>query len=330
MRRAGKRALLAAAALAATALLSSCLTLAESMNLLASRAFEQGLLSDYQAEMLKRAAAAAAQATEGLSPEDEYFVGRAVAASIFRSFPPYDAPELNAYLNKLGQGLALYSLRPAIYTGYRFFALDSPEVNAFATPGGHILITRGLLSLVQDEDELAAVLAHEIAHVALGHGLSSVQGARFAKIASQYALDAGSSEGGTAADFTAAFGDAIADLAKVLVVSGYSQTFELQADWEAYLILKAAGRDPEALARLISRLPVKEESSGSGVAGYATTHPSPSTRLDALAREKAQAKGQLLFGRVLPFAHSDGFGELPESDKVAAREARFEAMRCLF
>jgi predicted Zn-dependent protease len=335
-RRIGPSAVvLAAAALAAVLLLSSCLTLAQSMDLLATRTLDQGLLSGYQAVMLKRAAAAAVAAESGLSPEDEYFVGRAVAASIFQSYSPYDRPELNAYLNKLGQGLALYSLRPAIYAGYRFFALDSQEINAFATPGGHILVTRGLLKLAQDEDELAAVLAHEIAHVALGHGLASVHSARFAQIASEYALNAGLSEGGEAAQFTATFGDSIADLAKILIVSGYSQTFEFQADWEAYLILKSSGRDPAALSRLIARLPTKESSGAAGAAGFALTHPAPATRLEAIATSVGEAKGHELFGRGLPMPG----GALPGSESLSpektmeaakARAVRFEAMRVYF
>jgi beta-barrel assembly-enhancing protease len=329
------RAALAIAALVPTVLLSSCLTLAQSMDLLATRALDQGLLSGYQAAMLKQAAAAAVAAETGLSPEDEYFVGRAVAASLFQSYRPYDDAELNAYLNRLGQGLALYSIRPAVYSGYRFFALDSPEVNAFATPGGHILVTRGLLRLAGDEDELAAVLSHEIAHVALGHGLASVHGFRFAQIVSDYAMNAGLSEGGEAARFTATFGESIADLGKVLIVSGYSQTYELQADWEAYLILKAAGRDPGALSRLIARLPSRESTGEAGAAGFALTHPASTTRLQAIEASVAEAHGQELFGRVLPFSGTlSPSVQNPSTEQAEeaarARAARFEAMRTHF
>ncbi|HWP68404.1 MAG TPA: M48 family metalloprotease, partial [Rectinemataceae bacterium] len=174
-----------AAAAFCLVMLSSCLTLAQSVDALASQAASQGLLSRYQVSMLKSAAKAAVEASRQLLPEEEYYIGRAVAASIFTKYAPYDNRDLNSYLNKLGQGLALYSSRPEIYAGYRFIGLSSDEVNAFATPGGHILVARGLLRLVQSEDELAAVLAHEIAHVALGHGLSSVQGAKITQIASE-------------------------------------------------------------------------------------------------------------------------------------------------
>jgi predicted Zn-dependent protease len=217
------------------------------------------------------------QATKNLSPEEEYYVGRSVAAQIFQTYPPYAEASLTSYLNLLGQGLSLYSNRPAIFKGYRFIALDSQEVNAFATPGGHVLVTRGLLRLAESEDELAAVLAHEIAHIALGHGLSSIQGFRLTRIASAFALEAGRSWGGSTASFTGAFGEAISELAQVLVVSGYSQSFELAADKEAARMLSAAGYDPTALKRLVARLPSSKDS-----ATYAKTHPEPATRLFAL------------------------------------------------
>ena len=156
--------------------------------------------------------------------------------------------------------------------------LDSQEVNAFASPGGHILITRGLLAKVGSEDELAAVLAHEIAHVALHHGLGSIQGSRLAQIASEYAMSASMASGGEAASFTEAFGEAISEIATVLLISGYSQGFELQADREAKKILLHASYDPAALDRLIAKLPTQDEAPS----GFAQTHPEPSFRIEAL------------------------------------------------
>lgn len=270
-------------------LLTSCLTLSQSIDALTSQAVSQGLLSHYQAAMLKTAAKAASEASRQLAPEEEYYIGRAVAASIFSSYPPFDCAELNAYLNKLGQGLALFSSRPEIFAGYRFIALESMEVNAFATPGGHVLVTRGLLRLTKSEDELAAVLAHEIAHIALGHGVSSVQGAQLTRIASDAAIDAGMASGKNIADFTSAFGDSIAGIAKILITSGYSQTFEFQADREARHILAAAGYDPNALSRLILRLPSRDQEHPSG---FAVTHPAPASRIEALLAYPEEEKSR--------------------------------------
>jgi predicted Zn-dependent protease len=322
---------LACLVLAAACLLGlgSCLTFSQSMDMLASQAVSQGLLDRYQAAMFKTAAKAAVEASRSLSPEEEYFVGRAVAASIFSSYRPYDRPDLNTYINKLGQGLSLYSSRPEIYAGYRFIALDSAEVNAFASPGGHVLVTRGLLRKVEGEDELAAVLAHEIAHVSLGHGLASVQGARLAQIASEFAIDAGKATGGEIAAFTSAFGDSISELAKILVISGYSQTYEFQADLEARRILSSAGYDPNALSRLIGRLPSRSQENATG---FAVTHPEPISRIESLRTQPLEPAKSPAVKRVWPVQRGDGEDSMGEDHALAsfARAERFAAMKVSF
>ncbi len=321
----------------ATLLLGSCLSLSQSLELLASDAFSQGLMDRYQEAILRAAAKAAAEAAQPLSPREEYYIGRAVAARIFSLYGPYDAPRVNDYLNRLGQGLALFSSRPEIYSGYRFAVLDSREINAFSSPGGHILVTRGLLSMVESEDELAAVLSHEIAHVALRHGLSSIQGSRLAQIAAEYALNASLASGGEAASFTEAFGEAISELATVLLISGYSQGFELQADREAKRILLQAAYDPSALDRLIAKLPSQDQSA----AGFAQTHPKPSFRIEAL-RDDLIAPAEVPNLSADPFGHKPAKrywpNPRPEDEGLAfspiersyARVERFNAIRELF
>jgi len=237
-------------------------------------------LTPEQLEIVRSAFKRASETRLSLNLEEEYYVGRAVAVQVLSSYKPYDCSILNAYLNNLGQGLALFSSRPELYNGYRFLVLDSEEINAFASPGGHIMVTRGLIRLTNSEDELAAVLAHEIAHVALRHGLSAIEGLRLTDIISEAAIDAGLASGGKVADFTAAFGDVIAGLAKQIITSGYSQACEIQADSEARRIIAEAGYDPQALERLIGRLPEREAGEQSG---FAATHPSPQTRIGALS-----------------------------------------------
>ena len=239
-------------------------------------------ISKEQIEILRLALQEASKTRLQLNPEEEYYLGRAVTAQILTRYKPYDCPALNHYINMLGQSLALFSSRPELYNGYRFLVLDSDEINAFATPGGHILVTRGLIKLTTNEDELAAVLAHEVAHVALKHGVSSIEGLRLTDIVSQAAISAGLASKGQVADFTAAFGDAIAALAKQIIISGYSQAYEFQADEEACNILSKAHYDPQALARLISRLP----GPGASDSGYIKTHPERETRLAMLSKIK--------------------------------------------
>ena len=136
------------------------------------------MLSDSEADSVKRGAQAVEKTFQDLTPEQEYYIGRAVAAQVFQSYPPLDKPKANNYLNLLGQSLAVFSDRPETFGGYHFLLLDSDEINAFAAPGGLILVTRGMLRCCENEDELAAVLAHEICHVELKHGLSAIKQSR--------------------------------------------------------------------------------------------------------------------------------------------------------
>lgn len=324
-----------AASLAAMMVLASCLTLSESVALMSSRAAMDDLAGRYKASLLATAMKNAAAAARELSPEEEYYIGRAVAANILSRYKTLGVPEVDRYLNLLGQGLALHSPRPEIFMGYRFLALQDEEPNAFASPGGHIFISRGLLRLARDEDELAAALAHEISHVALGHGLDSVQGARFANIISTFAIGAGLTSGGSAAEFTSAFGEAIAEIASTIIVSGYSRTYEFRADLEARKILARAGYDPNALARLISRLPSRLESgydsAGNSRGGFAVTHPEPVARLEAISLYPLERKDSQPAGRIYFMDDREPDQELQSVAPLGIlRTERFSELRKLF
>src|SRR6185503_10521873 len=115
---------------------------------------------------------------DDLDPSEEHYIGRSVAAEIL-AMPQYPLAEDEAqlaYVERVGLGLAATNddvRRP--FLDYRFGILETDEVNAFACPGGLILVSRGLLAKTHGEDELAAVLAHEIAHVTLRHGVAAIQ-----------------------------------------------------------------------------------------------------------------------------------------------------------
>ncbi len=188
-------------------------------------------------------------------------------------------------MNELGQGLAQYSPRPEIYAGYSFLVLDSMEINAFSTPGGHVLLTRGLLSCARSEDELAAILAHEIAHIAYGHGIASIKSARFGDAVARFALETGRRSGGEVARFTEAFGDSITDITTTLVTSGYSRATEFEADSVAREILALAGYNPAALESVLISLRTVVSP---GDRGFVETHPSPEARISALRSSRGQ------------------------------------------
>jgi len=230
------------------------------------------------------------KALETITPEQEYYIGRAVGAQVFASYKPYDRAALNSYLNKLGQGLALYSERPEIFGGYRFVALDSDEINAFATPSGLVTVSRGLLRLTTREDELAALLAHEICHITERHGLKSIKSARFGKALGTVASKAGEAlAGDELKEVTGAFTDTIGDITKTMIVNGYSKSAEYDADAKAVALLARAGYDPRALARVLAAMEKKLDPAAKD---FSKTHPKPADRIKAVkaALDAAPAK----------------------------------------
>ncbi len=225
---------------------------------------------------------------EDLTPEEEYYIGRSVAAQVFGSYRPLANRSVNQYLNEVGGYLSKFSARPETFAGYHFELIDSPEINAFAAPGGFILVTSGLYRMVGSEDELAAVLAHEIAHVTLQHGLSAIRASNLTKaftLIGQSALQR-SSQGRNLIALTDAFDASINDIVNRMVVSGYSRDQELNADQAAVQILRASGYDPSGLASMLQKL---ERNSGRSDTGFYKTHPPASERLAAIRGEVADA-----------------------------------------
>lgn len=109
-----------------------------------------------------------------LTESQEYYVGRANCAKIFSSYQVLDPKSdggLTNYINRIGYSIALKSNRPELYRGYHFGVLrsESHDINAFAFSGGFIFVTTAALSYAKSEDEIAAILAHEISHVNLHH-----------------------------------------------------------------------------------------------------------------------------------------------------------------
>jgi predicted Zn-dependent protease len=222
---------------------------------------------------------AVGKAAEELTPEHEYYIGRAVAASVLASQRPWTGEAANQYLNLLGQTLAAASDRPQTFGGYHFLVLDSPDINAFGCPGGLIMVTRGLLACCQNEDQVAAVLAHEIGHVSLQHGLASIQQSRILDVAGVLAKEGASHAGGNVAMLSGAFSGSVGDITKTLMVNGYSRGQEGEADAAAAAILERLGYDPRALTQVLATMGQRYKPGG---LDFAKTHPDPQERITAL------------------------------------------------
>jgi len=222
------------------------------------------------------------KANEDLTPVQQYYLGRAFGATIMQSQKPVSNPKANLYLNELGQALALASDQPETYSGYRFQILDSAEVNAFSGPGGFILITKGLVKLTRNEAELAAVVAHEIGHVALEHGVKAIQKDRQTGALVGIGADIGKTYGpDQVKDATVAFEGSVTDLTKNVVDKGYSRDTEFEADSRAVMVLRRTGYSPKALLAMLQELKAMPQGSGLSIA---KTHPAPQDRIDQVGK----------------------------------------------
>jgi beta-barrel assembly-enhancing protease len=261
---------------------SGCETVNQITATVADAAAEAGVLTKDQAESTKRVSTAVTKTFQDITPEQEYYIGRTVAATVLIGYKPKDARDLNGYVNTVGQALAQFSTKPETFGGYHFLVLDSDEINAFAAPGGLVLVTKGLLRCCQTEDELAAVLAHEIGHVEKLHGLRAIRTGRLNSALTILAVEAGKNLAGEQlAEVTKAFDESINDIAGTLMNSGYSRKLEYEADAAAVEILKKAGYESGALVAMLENM---EQSWDSTRKDFAATHPPPTERIVQLKK----------------------------------------------
>ncbi|WP_243369909.1 M48 family metalloprotease [Geotalea sp. SG265] len=245
-------------------------------------------LSADQLDLITNSVSSTFKAARPISDEEEYYVGRAVAAKILTSYRLVNNRKLTDYVNLVGQAVAIHSEKPFTFGGYHFAILDSGEINAFACPGGIIFITRGMLDAVSNEDELAAVLAHEVGHINHRDGIGAISQARWTEalttIGSQAAKTYGSKD---VAKLVGLFEGSIDDVFKTLVVNGYGRSQEHAADLASLNYLAATGYDPHALKTFLDRLVAR---SGGSQGGIMKTHPATRDRVDNVAANMPEQK----------------------------------------
>ena len=254
----------------------SCAKLS-SMNLLG----DDGLINESTISAAKKSVTSVSKALEDITPEQEYYIGRAVGANILTKYKIYKKrPEFTAYLNEICRTLTVNSPRPEIYNGYHVAILDTQEINAFATSGGHIFITLGLIKSTDSEDALAAIIAHEVAHILLQHGLKAIKSSRLTQaLVSTGALAATvATQNTNLAELTSIFDESVNEIVTTMVNNGYSQSQEYDADENAVLLMAEAGYNP---ANLIDMLRALERNQPSHSGGFNSTHPSPTKRISS-------------------------------------------------
>ena len=211
-----------------------------------------------------------------ISESQEVQMGRDYNAQILKQYPIYNDQELQDYVQSIGESLALKSHRPNLL--YRFTVLDSPDINAFALPGGYIYINRGLMSYLSSEEELAAVLGHEIGHVTARHSVRQYsQSQLLGLLSAAVEINSGRTAGN------------IANLASGALLSGYGRDMELEADDLGAQYIFQDGYSPQGMYEVLSVLKDQEmyakkiaEQRGQEPRSYHgvfASHPSNDTRL---------------------------------------------------
>ena len=173
--------------------------------------------------------------------------GRDLAARILANHPLWENEPANRYVSLVGRSLAIFSGRGDLT--FTFGVLNSEEINAFATPGGYVFVTRGALVRMTDEAQLAAVLGHEMAHVTQRHMVNELKikgdhGSAMGGLTSLIGGAAGGVRSGIEVGLT--FGT------EILFKRGYQLKDEMEADRVGMLIAASAGYDPTALKRFLS------------------------------------------------------------------------------
>jgi predicted Zn-dependent protease len=215
------------------------------------------------------------QASSEVDQPQEVALGRDVAARLLGAAPLVPDERLQRYVNNVGRWLALHTERPGL--PWHFGVLDTDTVNAFATPGGNVFLTRGLYARLRSEAELAGVLAHEISHVLRKHHLTAMQkNARTGLAADALALalaDRGNSEAR----------NKLISAGTELYARGLDKSDELEADRLGVVIAARAGYDAYGLPAVLQTLEAMNPQD-SGLALMFKTHPAPAERLDALEK----------------------------------------------
>ncbi len=211
--------------------------------------------------------------------EAEILFGRDLAARILGNYKLIKDEALIRYVNMVGKSISMYSGRPELR--FYFSVLDSKEINAFATPGGYIFITKGALMKMTNEAQLAGVLGHEIAHVTQRHVVKNlnIRGSDNSAFSMLSGLI-----GSSSATFRDLLEQAINEAVKTLFEKGYKLREEMKAYSQAILMTGAAGYDPMEFINFLTKCKGFEKKDST----YKGDHPQPSIRTKAMLKTIAE------------------------------------------
>jgi predicted Zn-dependent protease len=224
------------------------------------------------------------QAFQPIGLEEEKAIGGSLALQVFNKFGGvYKNPALLNYVNLVGKSVAEVSDRPEIE--YHFAVLNTDAPNAFATPGGYVFVSAGLLRLLQNEAQLAGVLGHEIAHITHKHALKTLQRSKMLAGLSGLTMAAMDKD-------NSLFDKVINEVSEVLFTRGLDKELEFEADKFGMEYAYRMGYHPEGLKNFLR---VLGKSQGKESSIFLSTHPSPASRFQQLIGLLPQYKGVALY-----------------------------------
>lgn len=209
----------------------------------------------------------------GISQQQEVQMGQQYAQQINAQLPIIQDPELNRYINVLGDSIAGLTSRRDL--DWHFFIVDAQEVNAFAVPGGFVYVNRGLIQRADQMDELAGVLGHEIGHVVRRHTVKQMEKEQGANVGITLACILTSICGSQAA------GAAI-NIAGGAVFARFSRQDEAEADVEGVKNTVRAGISPAGMVTMFQKLLEERKSRPGAVESWFLTHPLEEDRINAV------------------------------------------------
>ncbi len=262
-----------------------------------------------------------------LSEDNELALGQQTDQDVLATYGVYDDPELVNYVSAIGAKMGSLSHRPNL--NYTFKVLDSPVVNAFAVPGGYIYLTRGILAYLNNEAELAGVMAHEIGHVAARHTAQQYTSATLA----QLGLGVGAMLSETIRKYAG-----LAQFGVSMLFLKFSRDNEREADALGVEYSSKAGYDSNNMANFfvtLERLYPSEDQSG--LPGWFSTHPNPPDRITAIKKNTQKWQSQLQMQQYamnrdnfLTKVDAINFGEDPRQGYVAGNTFYHPEMKIQF
>jgi predicted Zn-dependent protease len=212
-----------------------------------------------------------------MTDAEEAQLGAEVSTRIRARYGVVQNQAVHRYVTLVGTALAQASSKPAL--AWKFIVLDTDAVNAFASPGGFVHITKGALANLKDESELAGVIAHEIIHITDKHTIRAIQKGKLVQMGADETV-AGNSK----------LMSALADKAYEVIEQGFGRGEELESDEKGIVLANTVGYAPQGMNGFLAMLVERNKNAQPAKNGLFASHPETKERMDKMTRQIASAK----------------------------------------